>query len=89
MSENSNIQELLALRAALGFTQSRMAHEIDISLREYQAYEWGEAEIPYIYLRALERIAFLYAVRHQDPMLLPPKMREEALYIGRMVATGA
>ena len=46
MSDREKMQELIAIRTALGFTQSRMAHEIDMSLRDYQAFEWGEAEIP-------------------------------------------
>jgi len=53
MSEDSKMQELVALRTALGFTQSRMAHEIEISLRDYQSFEWGENEIPDLYLRAI------------------------------------
>ena len=89
MSENQKAQELVALRGALGFTQSRMAHEIDISLRDYQAFEWGEAEIPDIYLRAIERIAMLYAVRHKNPMLVPPAMRAEAVQFARLVEASA
>jgi DNA-binding XRE family transcriptional regulator len=85
MSQNEKTQELMTLRGALGFTQSRMAHEIDIGLRDYQAFEWGEAEIPDLYLRAIERIAMLYAVRHKNPMLVPPSMRAEAVQFARMV----
>ncbi len=89
MSENQKMQELVALRGALGFTQSRMAHEIDISLRDYQAFEWGETEIPDIYLRAIERIAMLYAIRHKNPMLVPPAMRAEAVQFAKMVEASA
>jgi DNA-binding XRE family transcriptional regulator len=89
MSDREKMQELIAIRTALGFTQSRMAHEIDMSLRDYQAYEWGEDEIPDIYLRAIERIAMLFAVRHQDPMLVPPSMRAEAVQFARMVEAGS
>ncbi len=89
MSGPEKTQELVALRAALGFTQSRMAHEIDIALRDYQALEWGEAEIPDIYLRAIERIAMIYAVKHKNPMLVPAAMRAEALHFARMVEAGS
>lgn len=85
MSTQDKTQELVAIRTALGLTQSRMAHEIDMSLREYQAFEWGETEIPDIYLRAIERIAMLYAVRHRDPMLVPSFMRTEAVQFARLV----
>jgi hypothetical protein len=66
-----------------------MAHEIDVSLRDYQAFEWGETEIPDLYLRAIERIAMLYAVRHKNPMLVPPAMRAEAVQFAKMVAASA
>jgi DNA-binding XRE family transcriptional regulator len=85
MSDQDKMQELVALRTALGFTQSRMAHEIDMNLRDYQAFEWGEAEIPDLYLRAIERIAMLYAVRHKNPRLVPAAMRAEALQFARLV----
>jgi DNA-binding XRE family transcriptional regulator len=88
MSEKK-MQELIALRTALGFTQSRMAHEIDISLRDYQAFEWGETEIPDMYLRAIERVAMILAVRHKNPMLVPPAMRAEALQFARLVETAS
>ncbi|MBB4040826.1 DNA-binding XRE family transcriptional regulator [Microvirga flocculans] len=89
MSIHEKAQELLAIRTALGFSQSRMAHEIDISLRDYQAFEWGETELPDIYLRAIERIAFLYAMRHNNPMLVPPNLRTEAVQFARMVGTSS
>ena len=85
MSEQGKMQELVAIRTSLGFTQSRMAHEIDMNLRDYQAFEWGEAEIPDLYLRAIERIAMLNAVRHRNPMLVPPAMRAEVLQFARLV----
>ena len=85
MSDQGKMQELVAIRTALGFTQSRMAHEIDMNLRDYQAFEWGEAEIPDLYLRAIERIAMLYAIRHRNPMMVPPSMRAEALQFARLV----
>jgi DNA-binding XRE family transcriptional regulator len=85
MSDQDKMQELIAIRTALGFTQSRMAHEIDMNLRDYQAFEWGETEIPDLYLRAIERIAMLYAVRHRNPMLVPPSMRAETLQFARLV----
>lgn len=85
MSENGKMHELVALRTALGFTQSRMAHEIELNLRDYQAFEWGESEIPDLYLRAIERVAMLYAIKHKNPMLVPPALRAEALQFARMV----
>jgi DNA-binding XRE family transcriptional regulator len=89
MSDQDKMQELVAIRTALGFTQSRMAHEIDMNLRDYQAFEWGESEIPDLYLRAIERIAMLYAVRHRNPMLVPSSMRTEAVQFARLVEAEA
>jgi hypothetical protein len=85
MSDHNKMQELIVLRTALGFSQSRIAHEIDLGLRDYQSFEWGEDEIPDIYLRAIERIAMIYAVQHKNPMLVPPGMRAEAIQFARMV----
>jgi len=87
MSEYDKTQELVALRTALGFTQSRMAHEVDISLRDYQAFEWGECEIPNLYILAAERIAMAHAVLHDAPMKAPPELREEALALTRLMAS--
>jgi hypothetical protein len=85
MSEYDKTQELVALRTALGFTQSRMAHEVDISLRDNQAFEWGEIEIPDLYLRAIERIAMVHAIRHRNPAMVPHGMRAETLQFARLV----
>jgi DNA-binding XRE family transcriptional regulator len=89
MADHDKAQELLALRTALGFTQSRMAHEIDMNVRDYQSFEWGEAELPDLYLRAIERIAMVYAVRYKNPMLLPPAMRAEAVEFAQLVGAGS
>jgi hypothetical protein len=85
MSDQDKMQELVTIRTALGFTQSRMAHETDMNMRDYQAFEWGETEIPDLYLRAIERIAMLHAVRHRNPLMVPPSMRAEALQFARLV----
>lgn len=79
----------MALRSALGFTQDRMAREIDVSLRDYQAMEWGETEIHDLYLSALERIAIRYAVHLEDPRLVPPPLREEVLKLAKIVIASA
>lgn len=89
MSAERKIEELLALRAALGFNQERMAREIDVSLRDYQALEWGETEIHDLYLRALERIAIRYAIRQEDPRLVPPPLREEIVKLARMIVAAS
>ncbi|KLK94917.1 hypothetical protein AA309_01610 [Microvirga vignae] len=86
MSEQSKIEELLGLRKALGFNQNQMAHVIDVSLREYQALEWGEKEIHDLYLRALERIAMQYAVHLEDPRLVPQAIRDDVVKLAKIVA---
>lgn len=87
MSATSKIEELLSLRTALGFTQDKMAREIDMNLREYQALEWGEAEIHDVYLRAIERIAIRYAADLEDPRLIPQTLRDEVVKLARLVVT--
>jgi DNA-binding XRE family transcriptional regulator len=89
MPEQSKIEELLALRKALGFNQNQMAHAIDVSLREYQAFEWGEKEIHDLYLRALERIAMQYAVHLKDPRMVPRSIQDEVVKLAKIVATSS
>jgi len=87
MSATSKIDDLLSLRTALGFTQDKMAREIDLGLREYQALEWGEVEIHDVYLRAIERIAIRYAANLEDPRLIPQALRDEIVKLARIVVT--
>lgn len=79
MSDMNRAQELVALRKALGFSQGAMAQQLDMGQRDYQAFEWGESEIPEVYFLAFERIAMKHAAIREDPLLLPPSLRAEAL----------
>jgi len=85
MSGQSKTEQLLALRKALDYNQNQMAYSIDLSLREYQAFEWGEKEIPDLYLRALERIAMQHAVQLGDPRLIPRSIRDEVVTLAKIV----
>lgn len=78
------LHELIAIRAALGLSQSAMAHLLELTTRDYQAFEWGECEIPNLYILAAERIAMAHAVLHGAPMKAPPELREEALALTRL-----
>jgi transcriptional regulator with XRE-family HTH domain len=89
MSGQSKIEELLALRKALGFNQNQMAHVMDVSLREYQALEWGEKDIHDLFLRALERIAMQYAVHLSDPRLIPQTIRDEIVKLAKIVTAAS
>jgi DNA-binding XRE family transcriptional regulator len=89
MSDMNRAQELVALRKALGLSQSTMAQQLDIAQRDYQAFEWGESEIPDVYLLAFERIALKHAAIREDPLLLPPALRAEALRLARTLQAGA
>jgi hypothetical protein len=80
--------ELVAIRTALGLSQPAMAHLLELTTREYQAFEWGECEIPNLYLLAAERIAVKHAVLHSAPMKAPPALREEALGLARLIESG-
>jgi DNA-binding transcriptional regulator YiaG len=88
MSDMNRAEELVALRKGLGFSQGTMAQQLDMGQRDYQAFEWGESEIPDVYLLAFERIAMKHAAIREDPSLLPPSLRAEALRLARSLQTG-
>ena len=83
MSDLGRAQELIDIRKALGFSQPAMAQLLHMGQREYQAFEWGEIEIPDIYLLAFERIALKHAAILENLMILPPSLRAEAMRLGR------
>lgn len=83
MSDQDRPQQLAALRRALSWSQATMAQQLDLTQREYQAFEWDERQLPDVYLLAAERLALKYAALHENLMLLPPTLREEALRLGR------
>jgi DNA-binding XRE family transcriptional regulator len=85
MLEPDRLHELVAIRTAVGLSQSAMAHLLELTTREYQAFEWGECEIPNLYLMAAERIAVKHAVSHSAPMKVPLALREESLTLARML----
>lgn len=84
MPETMNWEELGKIRAALGVSQPAMADFFGLTTREYQAFEWGEREIPHFYVFALERIAMIHAVRNGDPKVAPSAVREDALILARL-----
>jgi hypothetical protein len=86
MSDFTRAQELVALRTALGFTQSTMAFHLELGVREYQSFEWGEAEVPNLYMLAAERIAMIQAVRQRAPMMLSPAIRGEVLLLATLMS---
>lgn len=85
MLKPDRLHELIAIRTALGLSQSAMAHLLELTTREYQAFEWGECEIPNLYILAAERIAMAHAVLHGAPMKAPPELRDEALALTRLM----
>ena len=89
MTAPKQMQELIAIRTALGLSQSAMAHLLELTTREYQAFEWRECEIPNLYILAAERIAVKHAVLHSAPMKAPPALREEALALARLTEATA
>lgn len=84
MLNPNRLQELTDLRTGLGLSQAAMAHLLDLTTREYQAFEWGELGIPNLYILAAERIAMAHAVSHNAPMKAPTALREEALTLARL-----
>ena len=83
MPAHDRPQELVALRRTLGWSQATMAQQLDLAQRQYQAFEWGEQQLPDIYLLAVERLALKYAALQGNLMLLPLALREEAARLGQ------
>jgi DNA-binding XRE family transcriptional regulator len=77
-------KDLTEIRKGLGFSQNTMADLLELNTRKYQAFEWGECEIPNLYILAAERIALTFAVLHNAPMNAPPAIRKEAFALTRL-----
>ncbi|MEZ0172026.1 transcriptional regulator [Microvirga sp. TS319] len=84
MSDLDRANKLIEIRQGLGFSQNAMANLLELNTRKYQAFEWGECEIPNLYILAAERVALAYAVWDRTPMKAPPAIREEALILARL-----
>src|SRR5690349_2201930 len=84
MSDLDRANKLIEIRMGLGFSQSAMANLLELNTRKYQAFEWGECEIPNLYILAAERIALAYAVWDRAPLKAPPVVRDEALILARL-----
>jgi DNA-binding XRE family transcriptional regulator len=87
MTDTKRMTELTEIRTALGFSQGTMAHFLELTIREYQSFEWGECEIPNLYMLAAERIALSHAVMQSAPMKVPSGIREEALALARLAGS--
>lgn len=84
MIDLERANKLIEIRTGLGFSQNAMATLLELSTRNYQAFEWAECEIPNLYILAAERIALAYAVWDRAPMKAPPAVRDEALILARL-----
>ena len=78
MSDTTRAQELVGIRTTLRLSQAEMAYKLELTLREYQALEWGESEIPNIYLWAVQRLAMAYAAVAKDPRMVPASIMKDA-----------
>ncbi|WP_230534235.1 transcriptional regulator [Microvirga roseola] len=88
MSQTARMEALINIRTALGLSQAGMAYQLEMTIREYQALEWGEREVPNVYLWAAERLAMGQAVHEKDPRIAPAAIRQEALMLARMSGAG-
>lgn len=84
MTNLDRANALTEIRKGLGFSQAAMADLLELNTRRYQAFEWGESEIPNLYILAAERIAMTYAVLLNAPTKAPSAIREEALALARL-----
>ncbi|WP_230534589.1 transcriptional regulator [Microvirga roseola] len=71
MADSTRLEELVRIRTALGFSQAEMAYKLELTVREYQALEWGESEIPNVYWWAVERLALAQAAQERSPRMVP------------------
>lgn len=84
MIDLDRANELTEIRRGLGLTQPAMADLLELNTRKYQAFEWGECDIPRLYILAAERIALAYAVLDKAPLKASSALREEALILARL-----
>ena len=84
MIDLDRANKLIEIRKGLGILQNAMADLLELNTRKYQAFEWGECEIPNLYILAAERIALTYAVWDRAPRKAPPAIREEAFALVRL-----
>jgi transcriptional regulator with XRE-family HTH domain len=76
--------DLIALRKDLGLTQQKMADQLEMGLRSYQAIESGESEYRYIHRLAVERVALMLAIDKKDPALATDSVRSDAIELVRI-----
>lgn len=71
--------EFRAARKAMGLTQTELAVELGMQLRQIQNLEKGTAELRRIHALAIERVTLAYAVGSGKPDIAGPPIRKDAL----------
>lgn len=71
--------EFTAARKAMGMTQTQLADQLGMRLRQIQHLEKGTAELRVIHQLALERVSLAFAVASGKPDAALPSIRQDAL----------
>lgn len=82
-------RDLIAIREGLKLTQAKMAAEMGMSLRAYQAIEGEESPYRLVHRLAAERIALARAVAEKDIAIAPAAVRADAIELSRLILGGA
>lgn len=80
-----SVAELLALRKALGLTQTEMGRAIGLSIRTYNAIETGATKIRTLHVLAAERVALTYAAERRQADFLPAEVLQDALELSGQI----
>jgi len=78
-------QDLIALRKALGFSQSQMAAGIGLGMRAYQEIEAGRSELRQSHAMACELLSLRAALGAANIALALPNIRRDALDFAALV----
>lgn len=78
-------EELIALRKALGLTQTEFAARLGMTMRGYQDIETGKSGLRPIYALGAERVALAIAVERGEINLAPAAVRRDALALARLI----
>lgn len=73
---NMTLDEFIATRKAMGFTQAGMANEIGLGARAYSSVETGDTPLKRRHVMLMERVALHYL---RDDPRLPTDIRRDAL----------
>ncbi|WP_112309729.1 helix-turn-helix domain-containing protein [Pseudogemmobacter bohemicus] len=72
-------EEFIEARKAMNMTQTDVADQMGMSLRQIQSIEKGEAELRRVHILAMERISLAYAAASGEWQIALPPVRRDAM----------